>query len=160
MYFLNKNDSLERICSFLALQVTSEDNAIDLIAKIFTHSRDLAINHSNTRSLTYRIQEKINGFDEAILFVTRTGIFTNSENRHLYYRVRESYKNYQPIYDQPGHVFHNYEHEDLSTFIQIITMNYWDAVLVTYPSYYVFEFSHDSILIARSNDESIMHLSI
>jgi len=165
MYFLNKKDSLDMMCGIVGLSCSNIDghphsgvanDKLKDITDTFTYRKDLTLNYEYPSSLPNFILEKVQGFDEAILFITQIGVFPSSENRHLYYRLRQSYGNYQPVYDQPGHVFYNFESEDLRTFIQIVTFNFWDAILITRPSYYFFEFSHDSIITAGSDNEELL----
>src|SRR5262245_16258403 len=55
-----------------------------------------------------------------LLWITEYGIWPHFENKHLYYRLRSSYGDNQPLFEVPGHCFVlDYERADLTTFLTI-----------------------------------------
>jgi len=51
------------------------------------------------------ILEKLQPWDECLLFVSAYGIWESSENWNLYYRLRRSYSDDRLIEEAPGHLF-------------------------------------------------------
>ena len=66
----------------------------------------------------------------ALLWVTEWGVFPNSENWHLYYRLRESHGDRRLLHEAPGHLLLDYEEPDLVSFLQVGVLNGWDMHLV------------------------------
>jgi len=66
----------------------------------------------------------------ALLWITEWGIW--SENLlHLYYRLRQSYDDHRLLEEAPGHLFLQYEMEDLASFLQIAMLNGWGGYILT-----------------------------
>jgi hypothetical protein len=93
------------------------------------------IAHWIATSLTYR--------EPALLLITEWGIWPNSENWHLYYKLRHSYGDNRFLHEAPGHLFLNYETEDLASFMQLAMLNGWGGYLLTAQNYVNLFFSHD-----------------
>jgi hypothetical protein len=93
------------------------------------------IAHWIANSLTYR--------EPALLLITEWGIWPSSENWHLYYKLRQSYGDQRFLHEAPGHLFLNYETEDLATFLQIAMSNGWGGYVLTAQNYVNLFFSHD-----------------
>jgi len=91
-------------------------------------------------------------FDESLLWVTLWGVWSSSENLHLYYRVRESYGDRQQLAVAPGHLFAKHEGADLATFIQLALTFGWDFYLVTSPGYCTVFVSHDEYIDFYTDD--------
>jgi hypothetical protein len=104
--------------------------------------------HWIATSLTYQ--------QPCLLWITDWGIFSSSENWHLYYRVRQSYHDLRTLDEAPGHLFLNYETEDLATFLQIAMQNCWDGYVLTGLDYVNVFFSHDGFVHFYSDDTSIV----
>jgi hypothetical protein len=91
-------------------------------------------------------------FDECLLWVTLWGVWSSSENMHLFYRVRESYGERRQLSDAPGHVFLKHESADLATFILLALLFGWDFYLLTFPAYHTAFASHDEFLRFCTDD--------
>lgn len=79
------------------------------------------------------------------MWVTEPDIFW-SENRHLLYRLRESYGERRRLQDAPGHLFLGHEGADLATMIGLGLLANWDFHLVASPGYLRGFRSHDGFL--------------
>jgi hypothetical protein len=82
------------------------------------------------------VASKLEPFDQCLLWVTLWGVWSSSENWHLFYRLRETYGEGRPLWDAPGHLFLKHESADLATFIQLTLFSEWDFYLVTSPDYH------------------------
>jgi len=80
------------------------------------------------------------------MFVAGWGIWPSSENWHLYYRLRQSYGDYRLLDDAPGHLFLNYEGQDLVSLLQVGIIGGWDIHLVPSRGYGRAFVSHDEWL--------------
>lgn len=81
-----------------------------------------------------------------LLWVTEWGIWPSSENWQLYYKLRQTYGDFQLLQDVPGHLFLEYESEDLSTFLQLAMLNGWGGYILTEANYVNAFFSHDEYI--------------
>src|SRR2546423_368930 len=53
-----------------------------------------------------------------LLWVVTWGVWSSSENWHLYYRLRQSYHDERLLNEAPGHLFLDYEEPDLVSYLQ------------------------------------------
>jgi len=90
------------------------------------------------KSLTFRMP--------ALLWITESGIWGGSENWHLYYKLRQSYGDRQLLDEAPGHLFLEYESDDLASFLQVAMLNGWDGYLLTQADYVNLFLSHDEYI--------------
>lgn len=81
--------------------------------------------------------------DACLLWVTEWGVWESSENRHLYYRLRQSYRDQRLLKSAPAHLFLDYEAPDLVTFLQVGLICGWDMHLISYGGYARAFVSHD-----------------
>jgi hypothetical protein len=79
----------------------------------------------------------------ALLWITEWGIWSSSENWHLYYKLRGSYGDPRLLEEAPGHLFLRHESEDLASFLQLAVLNGWGGYLLTEADYVNVFFSHD-----------------
>ncbi len=77
-------------------------------------------------------------------------------NWHLYYHLRQSYGNHMLIDEAPGHLFLDYETEDLATFLYVAMLFGWDAELEPYFHYVKGRLSHDGVLDLYSAQPEIL----
>lgn len=91
-------------------------------------------------------------FEECLLWVTLSGVWTSSENFHLFYRMRESYGERRPLTDAPGHLFLKHELADLATFIQLALLSGWDFYLLPNLDCAVAFVSHDEFFELQTDD--------
>ena len=83
---------------------------------------------------------------ETLLWITEWGIWGNSENLHLYYKLRQSYGDLRLLHEAPGHLFLSHETEDLTSFLQLSMLNGWGGYVLTVADYVNVFFSHDEYL--------------
>ena len=76
-----------------------------------------------------------------LLWITEWGIWR--ANWHLYYRFRQSYGDQRLLHEAPGHMFLEFESEDLGSFLQLAMLNGWDGYVLTEANYMNTFFSHD-----------------
>jgi hypothetical protein len=82
----------------------------------------------------------------ALLWITEWGIWSSSENWHLYYKLRQSYGDIRLLHEAPGHLFLGHESEDLTSFLQIAMLNGWGGYILTQANYVNAFFSHDEYI--------------
>lgn len=97
-------------------------------------------------SLTYR--------QPALLWIDEWGIW--NENLHLYYRFRQFYGDHRLLADAPGHLFQNYEVEDLASFLQIAMFNGWGGFILNAADYVNVFFSHDGFFDFYAADQDLL----
>jgi hypothetical protein len=100
--------------------------------------RFFPIANAIAHSITYR--------QPTLLWVTEWGIWPSSENWQLYYRLRQTYGDLQLLQDAPGHLFLEYESEDLSTFLQLAMLSGWGGYVLTEANHVNVFFSHDEYI--------------
>jgi hypothetical protein len=89
-------------------------------------------------TLTYR--------KPTLLFLTEWGIRPSSENWHLYYKLRQTYVDNRLLHEAPGHLFLEYESEDLASFLQTSMLNGWGGYVLSEADYVNAFFSHDEYI--------------
>jgi len=94
--------------------------------------------HWIATSLTYRMP--------TLLWIAEWGIWSSSENWHLYYKLRHSYGDMRLLHEAPGHLFLEHESEDLASFLQIAMLNGWGGYILTQADYVNAFFSHDEYI--------------
>jgi hypothetical protein len=88
-----------------------------------------------------------------LLWVTEFGIWSQTENLHLYYLVRRAYRDQRAIFEAPGHAFLSYEEPDLITFIDLMLQLGWGGFLVGTPNSRHITISHDEWVMIESDEE-------
>jgi hypothetical protein len=68
--------------------------------------------------------------EHCLLWTTEWGVWPNSENWHLYYRLRQGYADQRLIHEAPGHLFLDFEGADLISFLEIGLIAGWDMHLI------------------------------
>ena len=125
-----------------------------------THVLRCVIPFDRLRWFSRYIAKSCGSFDTCLLWPTLAfsdrGVWPSSENMHLYYRLRQSYGEQRLLSEAPGHLFLNYEFEDLATFVQLCLMFLWDTYLFTNLDYVSVLFSHDEFVEFRSTDEILL----
>jgi hypothetical protein len=81
-----------------------------------------------------------------LLWMTEWGIWSSTENWHLYYKLRQSYVDARLLHEAPGHLFLEYEAEDLVSFLQLSMLNGWGGYVLTHANYANAFFSHDEFI--------------
>jgi hypothetical protein len=89
--------------------------------------------------------------DPCLLRVTNSYFWPTSNNWHLYYRLRQSYGDQRLIHEAPGHLFLDYETEDLATFLHVAMLFGWDAQMNFASPYFAADLSHDGFLDVHSD---------
>ena len=94
--------------------------------------------HWIATSLPYRLP--------TLLWITEWGIWPSSENWHLYYKLRQTYGDFRLLQEAPGHLFLEYETEDLASFLQLAMLNGWGGYVLPQADYVNAFFSHDEYI--------------
>ena len=103
------------------------------------------------------IAEKMSDGDGVLLWMSQWGIW--QENKHLYYRLRQSYGDHRQLWQAPGHYFHEYEMRDLATFLQVATLNGWGGYLLAEKGHLSAFLSHqDYIAFYAEQDRNLEEL--
>jgi hypothetical protein len=105
------------------------------------------------RFLTHWIASSLSYRDATLLWITEWGIWPSCENWHLFYRLRHSYGEGRLLHEAPGHLFLNYENEDLATFLQVAIFNGWGGYVLNQADYVNVFFSHDEYIDFISADD-------
>ena len=86
-------------------------------------------------------------------------VWPSSENWQLYYKLRQTYGDFQLLQDAPGHLFLEHESEDLGTFLQLAMLNGWEGYVLTQADYVNAFFSHDEYIdLFTTNPENLAEL--
>jgi hypothetical protein len=96
-----------------------------------------------------------------LLWVVTWGVWSSSENWHLYYRLRQSYHDQRLLHEAPGHLFLDYEESDLVSYLQLALLSGWDAHVLPELDYGGPEtarafLSHDEWVILAHRDEGAL----
>lgn len=89
-----------------------------------------------------------------LLWITEWGIWPSSENWHLYYKMRQTYGDFQLLAEVPGHLCLEHETEDLASFLQMAMLNGWGGYVLTEANYVNAFFSHDEYVDFFAQDEA------
>jgi len=81
-----------------------------------------------------------------LLWITEWGIWSSSENWHLYYRLRRSFGDLRLLREAPGHLFLEHETEDFASFLQLAMLNGWGGYGLMQANYVNLFFSHDEYI--------------
>jgi hypothetical protein len=112
------------------------------------------MNWSRLTWLSRYIASYVEPFDECLLWVTLFGVWSSSENLHLFYRLRESYGERRMLAMAPAHLFLSHEKADLATFIELALLFGWDFyVLPSAPAYRTAFVSHDEFLLLCTDEK-------
>lgn len=76
-------------------------------------------------------------------------------NYHLYYKLRQSYSNFDHLSAAPGHLFLGHEANDLITFLQLALLFGWDFHLLPFPGD-CGAFHDDELMTVYSNDSMVL----
>ena len=87
-----------------------------------------------------------------LLWITEWGIWSPSENWHLYYKLRQTYGDYRLLHEAPGHLFLEHEAEDLASFLQLAILNGWGGYVLTQANRVNAFFSHDGYIAYFAED--------
>jgi len=93
------------------------------------------------------IAQNLSFREPILLWITEWGIWPSSENWHLYYKLRQSYGDQRLLHEAPGHLFQNFETDDLASFLQVAATNGWGGYILPaspYPPKAFF--SHDEYI--------------
>lgn len=102
------------------------------------------------------VEGKMQPRKHCLLWISDWGVWESSENWHLYYRLRQSYGDYRLIEEAPGHLFLEFETNDLISFLQLGLIAGWDMHLLPTQGYGRTFISHDGwIKFAMQNKAEI-----
>ena len=114
---------------------------------------------ADDRRLAYRtrwIAENLPYRQPVLLWITEWGIWSSSENWHLYDLLRKSHAEHRLLAEAPGHLFLDYETADLASFLQVSIMNGWGGYLLTEAGYLNAFFSHDEYMDFYPEDSGLL----
>lgn len=114
------------------------DTCIERVGYPHEPYRFFFVAHWIAASLTHRMP--------ALLWITEWGIWPSSENWHLYYTLRKTYRDHRLLDEAPGHLFLGHQTEDLASFMQIAMLNGWGGFVLTDANYVNAFFSHDEYI--------------
>jgi hypothetical protein len=100
------------------------------------------------------IETTLRPWSRCLFWVTQWGVWESSENWHLYYRLRQSYREQRLIEEAPAHLFLDYETHDLISFLQIGLGAGWDFCLLTHNDCSRVFVSHDEWIEFATRDKT------
>ena len=106
--------------------------------------------------IAHWIATQLTNRQPALLWITEWGIWPSSENWQMYYRMRHSYGDCRLLNEAPGHLFLEYQAEDLASFLQLSMLNGWGGYVLTQANYTNLFFSHDEYINFFSKDKGIL----
>jgi hypothetical protein len=91
------------------------------------------------------------GSDELLVWVQCWGIWTSSENHHLYYTWREAKHDHSSLAERPGHVLLEHERLDCISLVYMCLLFGWDFVMFAPGGQRAISFDHDwhGVIVAR-----------
>jgi hypothetical protein len=89
-----------------------------------------------------------------LLFLTEWDVWPNSENWHLYYKLRQTYGDNRLLADAPGHLFLEDEVEGHASFLQLSMLNGWGGYVLMEANYVNALFSHDEYIDFFTEDSA------
>jgi hypothetical protein len=89
------------------------------------------------------LESSLQPYDWLLIWVRTWGVWPSSEPWHLYYKLRQSYSNFELLENVPGHLFRSHEEHDARGFLQLGLIAGWDMLLVPNPGYGYAFVSHD-----------------
>jgi hypothetical protein len=98
----------------------------------------------------------ITNMQQSLLWMTAWGLWDSSENWHLYDRLRKTYGDDRMLWEAPGHLFMDYEREDLATFLVIAMLNGWEGHLLTEVDFGSVFLNRDGILEFYTSDKAML----
>ena len=90
---------------------------------------------------------------KTLLWIKEWGMWSSSENWHLYYKLRQAYGDKRSLHDAPGHLCLEHEGETLASFLQIAMFNGWGGYILTEANKVNAFFSHDSHIDFYAEDD-------
>jgi hypothetical protein len=115
------------------------------------HHRLYRIARFIASSLTHRMK--------ALLWIKEWGMWSSSENWHLYYKLRQAYGDQRSLHDAPGHLCLEHEGESLASFLQIAMLNGWSGYVLTEANHVNAFFSHESYIdFYAEHDENLAEI--
>jgi hypothetical protein len=117
---------------------SAQDHQVERLSYPKEPHRMYRIAHWISQSLTYR--------QPVLVWMTEWGIWTSTENWHLYYKLRQGYEDRRLLQEAPGHLFLEHESEDLASFVQVAMLNGWGGYILTHANYVNAFFSHDEYI--------------
>jgi hypothetical protein len=118
----------------------------DLIPGVHVERIEYPLNAHRVFFIAHWVATALTYSQPALLLVTEWGIWGSSENWHLYYKLRQTFGDQRLLHEAPGHLFLEYEAEDLASFLQIAMLNGWGGYILTSANYVNAFFSHDEYI--------------
>ena len=94
--------------------------------------------------------------EPCLLWITEWGVWPSSENWHLYYKLRQSYGNFELLDEMSGHYFLPHETEDLASFLHLAMLNGWGGYVLTHLNRVNAFFSHDEFIDFYAHEERFL----
>jgi hypothetical protein len=100
------------------------------------------------------LEEAIQPRNSCLIWMTDYGVFSSSENQHLYYRLRQSYGDLRHLHDAPGHLCLKHERPDAVTLIYLSLLFGWDIHVLPVAGYARLFISNDEWLQIAFSDKN------
>jgi hypothetical protein len=96
-------------------------------------------------------------WESCLLWITTYGVWPSSENLHLYYRFRSSYRETSHLGERPALLALKHEAVDMESFLHFAVLFGWDAHLVTAEDYARVFVSHDGFATVSSQNAEALN---
>ena len=114
--------------------------------------RDVPQSFTRLTAFCRHLEASLRPRQACLLWVTDWGIW--EENLHLYYRLRQSYRDPRLLHEAPGHLFLEYEGADLVSFLEVAVLCGWDVHLLPTVGYAQAFVSHDEFVEFASDEHN------
>ena len=129
MFFKNETE-----CGLWARSLSYDVSSSEVQAPLRDSPHAIRVNIENNRHRSYALAgwlvSLLGDFGAALFWGREFGHWPSSENLHLYYRLRSSYRNHGELRDEPGHLALSYERPDLTTLLDLAIRFGWGGHLV------------------------------
>lgn len=124
-----------QLCAFLKVPLDEQNKpARDLGA---AHRLRCRFPSSITQFLWFSraIEAALQPRQSCLVWVTGYGVYPSSENKHLLYRLRQSYGEARLLHEAPGHLCLDFESGEVVTLVYLSMLFGWDAHLIPIEGY-------------------------
>src|SRR5262245_7621852 len=129
MFFKTREESRELVDLAWSARSREEGNATapnPLSVRIVFEERRHA-----SYELAKQVSSWLGNVSWCLLWITEYGIWPNSENLHIYYRLRASYGDFRELHAAPGHMMLGHESTELITWLDLALRFGWGGHLVS-----------------------------
>lgn len=126
----------------------------------FSASVRLELSAPRAFKIAQHLVYAIRPWENCMLLVSASGIFSTDSDLFLYYRLRQSLGDFQLLHEAPGHYFHGFETNELESIVFLGILAGWDMYAIPSPAYAAWFITHDEFIdISFSNEEALQEFN-